>query len=515
MNKVNICIVICLLALVAAVSPVAAQQPLANPFEAGFLAVVPETAFLHNGVANGGNWEPYADAFGDGTLAFAAGREDVNDTLGSEATYVALFDTNNNVQVVEGFFTTTNFPNDPWNQATNDTVRTSGNPPRIGADRTPGGSNYMLGMEATPWDFPALFPGFQGGLSGTYTYTAQMACIQLIQKTGLSIAPLTQVVDAMDDPSFTGIQNNQNRFGGEVIGLSNGGYAVTVEARDTSNSPAAGNGNERWIPLTIYDAAGTRTFGPINANQISQASPTSGWSNLCAYNGGFATFHGGTNFPGGGANMNFWNNDGSPAGLWEHIVRTNIADPLPPANGNNTSISGVGGSSNRIRSHPASNFVYYVGEGEGLAGANTGAYITKIDATTRQTVKEAFVNDTFSSPMERVMAGVDSNDNVAVVWSTGGSENQMLCRTYDSNLDPTSDAFFCFTNSNNGNFTARRPTCALADDGRILIAGRFEGQGATSLPQYAGSLDDDQIGIVLQLPAPLNLSTVENWNLLD
>ena len=74
MLRVMICSVICLCVLMTA-SPVVAQQPLANPFVAGFIAVVPEQGLEHNGVQNGGNWEPYCDAFGDGTLAAASMRE--------------------------------------------------------------------------------------------------------------------------------------------------------------------------------------------------------------------------------------------------------------------------------------------------------------------------------------------------------------------------------------------------------------------------------------------------------
>lgn len=506
MLRMKICFATLLLVAVAA-SPVLAQQPLANPFQAGYLAVVPEQAFETNGVANGGNWEPYADSFGDGTLGFAAGREDNLDQSGTERAYVALFDSNNNVAVVDGFYTETNFPNDPW-VTTNDTVRANGNPPRLAGDKRPGGTRYMLGNEATPWDFGALFPNFSPGM----VYLHQTSCVQLFDRTGLSITPASLLEDPMFAPGDTGPSNNQRRFGGDIRGLSNGGWVAIVESNDSSSSPTV-TSDMRWCPMTIYDHDGVRQLGPINANHINPTERTTGWSNLAAYNGGFANFpSSGTNNGSGNPTIQFWTNAGAPDGVWERTIRTDINDPLAPATASTSISTGGGQSSSRLNSHIASGHIYYCGPGIGLGGANTGVYVTKIDATTKLTVKEAFVNDTFSSPVERVMCAVDSNDNVVVVWSTGAGDNhQMLARIYDGNLDPITDAFYAFENSNLNGFSARRPTCAIADDGRILIAGRFE---LDPSGVYPAALPQDQVAVVISLPPPPGAS-VDNWDLLD
>ncbi|MCA9412674.1 MAG: hypothetical protein KC944_15780 [Candidatus Omnitrophica bacterium] len=509
MLRVKVIFSICLLA-VFAVAPVAAQQPLASPLLAGFVPVVPEQGMEINGVQNGGNWEPYCDAFGDGTLAAASIREELpGNTPGTEAGFIFMADPNNQVQIVDGFYTETNFPNDPWN-SNNDVARASGNPARIGCDRTPGGTSYMFANEATPWAFGALFPNFSPGMN----YTAQMATVQLFNRTGFSITPAALAEDPKFVPGDTGPQTDQDRFGGDVIGLSNGGYSVIVEARSTAHSPTG----DRWRACTIYDSSGNRVTGPFNANIEQPTARTTGWSNMAAYNGGWADYpsHENTQNTNGQFTMQFWNNDGTPQGTWPYILRAAPGDPLAPAGGITTSISDGGGQGGaRIRSHPASNYVYYVGRGFGVGGgANAGVYITKIDATTRQTVGEAFVSDTFDTAVERVMAGVDANDNIFVCWAEGAT-NQMIGRLYDDTLAPVTDAFFCFQNSNNGNFTTRRPSCAMADDGRILITGRFEGQGATSIPAYANSFDDDQVAIVIQIPQPIETSDVENWKLLD
>jgi hypothetical protein len=91
----------------------------------------------------------------------------------------------------------------------------------------------------------------------------------------------------------------------------------------------------------------------------------------------------------------------------------------------------------------------------------------------------------------------------------------MICRFYDSNLDPLSDAFYCFSNANQPSCPTRRPSCALASDGRALFTGRFEGAGATALTPYAGSFDDDQVAIVLKAIPTIITSGVDNWTLLD
>lgn len=490
-------------------APVIAQ-PLANPLLAGYAPVVPEYAMEHNGVQNGGNWEAYCDAFGDGTLAAASIREDAADTFGTEETFVALFNTNNSVVITNGFYTES--PGTVWDFS-NDLNRASGNPARIGCDKRPGGTRYFLANEATPWFYPTNFPSYQ---PAGFTHTAQSSTVQLFDKTGTADpTPLTVVEDPMSTPADTGTQNDQRRFGGEVRGLSNGGFVITVESNDTSTSPTiVGGGNNtpaRWEPMTIYDNDGNRVLGPINANHINPASQTTGWSNVAAYNGGFAVFPGqGHTLPNGNRTIMFWQNDGTPDGQWEYIQNTSTGE-VAPFGGSSTSGGGGGSGSERINSHIASQHIYYHCKGV------DGVYITKIDTTTKLTVKEVLVNDTFATGVSRVMGAVDENDNTVVVWSTesGADTNQMICRFYDSNLDPVSDAFYCFPNANQPTFTSRRPSCALHSDGRALFTGRFEGAGATGLSQYAGTFDDDQIAIVLQQPAQVNLSGVDNWTLLD
>ena len=252
----------------------------------------------------------------------------------------------------------------------------------------------------------------------------------------------------------------------------------------------------RWLATTIFDNNGAKVTGPFNANQVNPTDSTSGWSNLAAYNGGWANRpESGGNIGGVTPTIQFWNNDGTPAGVYGIL-------------GN--SLDNFGGSNTRLNSHPASDYVYMVGRGDG----NTNVYILKIDPLTQTKVKEVLVNDTFTATPDRCNISVNANDEVFVCWSDHTiNTTQMIGRLYDDNLDPVTDAFYCFENSNVGNFTARRPSCAIADDGRILISGIFDGTGATDIPAYASTFGNDQLAIVIQIAAPP--SGVENWTLND
>ncbi len=503
--------VVLLISLLAV--PAFAQVPYANPAAAGIEVLVAERVMFANDMVNQGNWEPYASAFGDGTLCLAANTEGqesetvTTPAADTERVAVAFFNTDGTVQEVPGFYYSVS-PAKPW-VTTNDTFRRNGNPPRIGADKRPGSTKYVVANECTPADLTEFFPTFGNGFTyGANTY----GCYQLLNKTTAGPVPIGPVTDPTYGQYTTGTQVDAIRYGGDVRALSNGNYISTVEDRNAIFNP---NTNRVTVGALISGDTGLVIGSPFNCNMFNPDNGTDCWSGLAAFNGGFAVkpeLSADTNY-----SIFFFDNSGAYQGSWERDLRTEIGTPLPPAEGYtyNTSISSEGrGDDFRIDSDIRSNYVYYAGKGMDATGTGSMAvYVTKIDATTRKTVKEVCANDGYSTILggpDRVNVCVDENGIVFVCWSdkSNTTYKQIAGRFYDADLNPLSDLFLCFTSSEKGPdpvkaFDVNCPTCAMAN-GRCLVACRIDNE-----PADGSYLDEDQIAIVLKIPVA---SAVGNWN---
>lgn len=493
------------LGLLAALVPMVgnAQAPHGKPQDAGVSVVISEREIFANGVGNAANWEPYTTAFGDGTLALATNTEIEGDEAGTtERAVVAFFTADNNVVEVPGFYTD---GGTPWT-INNDSARVNGNPPRIAGDKRPGGTKYVLGNEATPWDpeSASLFPFFN---TNPFAYAFQVAVVQLLNKVNNQPAPIGKVLDPINGKLTSGFQSDQMRFGGEIRALSNGNFVVVVDNRDDNFNGL------RSVPYAILDGnTGNVIVGPSDSNQvpIDPNVNTGIWSNLAAFNGGFAV-----RCDSNSNSIDFFDNNGVALGTWDRTLRrTTFSDPLPPAGGMNTSIVDNGGGGGRIDSHIASNFIYVAGKGiDADGGGDKGVYLTKINAQTRQTVKEAFVSDGFTAIPDRINVCSDKDDNVFVAWSdtSNTGKRQIIGRAYNSDLEPITDAFLTFENSDIGpsevtGFAIKHPSCSMVN-GRVLVTGRIDND-AGGVP----SLNLDQnahYAIVLQLPGS---TSVEHWN---
>jgi hypothetical protein len=492
------------LILLVATAPAFAQAPKAGPASVGLTVVVHDREMFANGLQNASNWEAYTSAFGDGTLALATNTE-AEATEGTERGVVAFFNADGTVVETDGFFTDAGAA---WT-GNNDGARTDGNPPRIGADKRPGGTKYVFGNESTPWIEPGLFPSY---VASGFSYNAQVASVQLLNKVGNTPTPIGKVLDPINGKLTTGAQDNQMRFGGEIRGLSNGNFAVVVDNRDTAFGNAFYGSPVRTYPFAIIDQnTGLVTVGPLSGNQVplDPNVNSGGWSNLAAYKDGFAIRN-----QDNSSTIDFWDNNGTALGTWDRtLVRTDPAEPLAPANGKNTSISDNSGGSSRIDSHINSNYIYWAAKGVGSDGTpNTGVYVTKIDARTRATVKEAMVNNTFVAAPDRVNVCSDKNDNVFVCWSDSSNtgKKQIIGRAYDANLDPITDAFLVFEHSDLGpdevvGFAVKHPSCSMVDY-RVLVTGRIDNDagGVESLEL----LSNAHYAVVFQLPSP---ASVDGW----
>ncbi|MBW7939305.1 MAG: hypothetical protein H3C63_11045 [Candidatus Omnitrophica bacterium] len=491
--------VLCLFMLF--VSPVFAQCPNASPADVGVDVLIPERLMFDNDIDNLGNWEPYTSAFGDGTLALAANSESNPPQENTERVVVAFFNNDNSVVEVPGFYSGVN-PAVSWD-GNNDTNRQNGNPPRIACDKRPGATKYLVGNECTPWDFPALFPNWGSG----FGYAATVGCTQLLQKSGNTPVPISPVIDPTYGTATSGSQIGHIRFGGEIRALSNGNFICVVEDRSGEFPGATGN-----VPVgSILDGNTGQKIGDSFSTNLTDPSFGDIWSGVAAFNGGFAVK------PDMGASGNkifFWNNAGTAQGEWERIVRMDPNDPLPPANGNTSSISQGGrGDGFRIDSDIRSNYIYFAGRGIDATGTGeAGVYVTKISAQTRQTVKEAYVTQEFTAQPDRVNVCADENDNVFVCWNDSSNTGmpQVIGRFYDSNLDPLTECFLVFESSeaNPGEvvdgFTVNAPSCAMIN-GRVLVTARVSDNAVVGT-KYVGQ---DQIATVLKVPGQ---SSVKNWD---
>lgn len=489
-----------------------AQAPFNTPEEVGLRTVVPQRLMFVDGV-NNANWEPYCGASGDGTLLFSSNTTPAGDPSG-EKVAIAYFPPDNTVVETDGFFSLS--PTAPW-ATNNDIARANGNPPRVHGDRRPGQTKYIVCNEATPWAFPLLFPNY--GPVG-FTYTAQSASAQLFDRVANAPVPLSPVFDPAYEfaTALVGnVQTAQMRFGGDAQGLSDGNFVVQVESQDTNLT------GQRSLPLAIYDTAGAIVFGPTNGNQATPLADTRGWSNVAAFNGGFATRpESGALSVNGRSVIQFWSNAGAELGTWEYVPRFVFADPLAPAGGKSTSINegtadaltiGNGGG-RRIAGHPAQDFIVFAGPGVGPGDSQRGAmYVTKIDTTTRLTVGEVNITDGITILSDRVMCAMDELGNIIVHWSDRSNSglNQSMCVLLDADLNILAGPFQPWVDSELGpgsanNFVNDRPNCAIAE-GRILISQRV-GADAAAL----GLVTNDQIATVLEIVAPPDVTNVENWN---
>ena len=221
-------------------------------------------------------WEPFTDIFGDGTIAVIAGAFP-DDMPGEANAKVAFINMDGSIEEYWAFYTDAGDPYaGPFNEA-----RKDGNPPRIACDRRPGGTAYVTGFESTPFLYDEFLT--DGRWEKEFGYMdRQLAAVQFFNKTPAGPVPFSNVIDPVyGSGTIAGDQTDQMRFGGDMRILSNGNILVIPE--DRNNGVFGG----RAAIATIFDGqTGAIVKDPFNA--AGDDASHSIWSNVVAYNGGFA-----------------------------------------------------------------------------------------------------------------------------------------------------------------------------------------------------------------------------------
>jgi hypothetical protein len=477
-----------------------------GPGDVGLSVNIPETGVYDNGVQNQSNWEMYTGAFVDGTLAAVTNTEADGDFAGVTERGVAVwFTPDRTIQEVAGFLDDSG---NPW-KVNNDIARTDGNMPRIGPQVIAGqeaNDIYMFGNECTPWANPEDFPSYGSG----FAYDSQVASVQILRR-GADGTPskVTNVFDPTYGQATSGSQGGQQiRFGGSIRMLSNGNFVVIPEDRVGLFHPVPGT---RCSAATIWDQTGTRVVDPFCAQVPKDPLANVGiWDNLAAYNGGFVIRNETYN---GNNGLTFFKNVGAYVGFWTGTTRT--IDPWDwPLPDGTTSIGNWSGSNERVSSHVALPYVHVVGRGAG----SDAVYVTRVRANDQTTIGEAFVSEGYEAVVDRCESCTDNYGRVFVCWadSSNTGNKQIVGRFLDDNLDPRTDLFLVFENSEVGptsltGFSAKHPSCHMVQDPwsggiRVLVTCRIDGP-AESL----GLATNDHYAIVISECG--KCTGVDDWEL--
>ena len=402
-----------------ALSAVAVEGEL--PFsheDAGIEVLMPDTVLFASEVAMGKYWEPSTDIFGDGTILIMGGAYPEGMTEGMNAK-VAFIGTDGTVSEFWAFY---NDAGEPYTGEFNE-ARKDGNPPRVAADRRPGGTLYVTGEESTPF----LYEGFDSDgrwEQELFFYGAnQIAAVQAFEKTADGPQPLTNVIDPVyGSGTIEGEQNNQMRFGGDIRILSNGNILVVVEDR---NQGVFVGGNAAIA--TIFDSQTAEIVkGPFNA--AGDDTSHSIWSNVVAFKDGFAVRT--------EEIMSIYDDDG------------NLQHGGVIAQEDWTTVTDTGrGDGTRIAASIEGNIVYIIGK-----NADGDMVISGFNAATGVADKEIVINEEelwLFGTFDRGEMAVDNNGNVCVAYvfqdQSLMAEQQIAARIFDSNLEPVTPTFFAFT----------------------------------------------------------------------
>jgi hypothetical protein len=414
MRRIALLALSCL--LVISVSSVIAQDLPVDTEAAGVEVLVPDTWIFQTIDDNGKYWEPFTDIFGDGTILVGANTHPAEEA-GMNAKVAFVDPLTGEVQEFWAFYTDAG---EPWTGPFNE-KRQDGNPARVAADRTPGGTRYIVGMESTPY----LYDEFNSGdrwYTG-YDYDDRVGAVQIYNKTADGPVPITNCFDPIYQAyENTGAQNGQQmRYGGDMRFLSNGNIITCIEDR-TKNIVTAGNG----AVATIFNGeTGAVIKEPWNA--AGDEGAHSIWSNVAAFNGGFVVRS--------EAIFSVYDNDGNLRYFFEQGAFSTIADTGR-------------GDDVRIDANINSEFVYFSGKDAGDVVLSRFNAVTTTSGDDLQGVNEIFVNETdfmFNS-FKRAEVASDEFDNICVVFddtSTSGLE-QTVARIFNSDMEPVTPSFFAF-----------------------------------------------------------------------
>ncbi|MBM3844959.1 MAG: hypothetical protein FJ405_01565, partial [Verrucomicrobia bacterium] len=354
----------------------------------GLTRIVPDKVIFDdpNNPPNLNNWEPYVGILGNSV--FLVGANTFAEGVANEQRFGFV------MQPVAGGASAVGdhfFADDgaPYRGQIN-ASRRDGNPQRIAGDPRPGAVHVITGAEASPhlydpfkgndrWEL-----GFDRGLNRRYG-TVQTFEINpsTLQQTMLSKAQdvangrLTEGSSASDQAS---------RFGGDVLGLDNGNFVVTVEDRTRVRNPG---GNAAVFTILSPTGAIVKETTLVANGDL--------WSNLAAFKGGFAVRVAGIIY--------FYSNDGELKG---QINSRDSGIGFDPGRGDNTRIAG----------HINSPYVYLAGNAPVITPAGNvdpGVRVAVFDSRNQSFVATARV-DARNGSNDRVVIAVDPLDRFVVAY---------------------------------------------------------------------------------------------------
>lgn len=449
----------------------------------GLTRIVPDTPIINQELPALGNWEPYASVLGTNVFliegnAFAAGTSDMQ-------RYVVAFQpaAGGPMKLGEAFFADNNTP------YTNEInlSRQNGNPGRVAGDPRPGAIHFITGGEASPHGYDAFRFGNRWERGYDYSDPAGGLGIRYgtIQTFSLDPVSLTQMPLSLAQDSANGrltsgaAASDQNtRFGGDLVGLSNGNFVSVVEDRSRVRNP---DGNAAVATIFAPDGSVVKDSFLVANGDL--------WCNVAAYSGGFVVRVLGK--------LYFYDNSGTPQG--EPVDQATSGESFDAGRGDGTRLAG----------HVNSPYVF-------LAGKVTSGSVIRVaawDARTRAFVTATDVSEGgFRGDFDRAAIAVDALNRVVVSWVSrpdGYEQQQVAARVLrldeaTKTIVPLTSSFLPFINAaTSGGIRSLQMSVAMTTR-QILVAAKGEINLQNRPELGADSPAEINFYTVISHPAPEN-----------
>ncbi len=371
----------------------------------GLTRIVADTPIITPEIAALGNWEPYASVMGTTTFLIEGNTFAEGST--TEQRYVVALQSADGsaMKLGEGFYDDLD---KPFSRQINYS-RQNGNPGRVGGDRRPGATAFMVGGEASPHVLPEFGTdgrwdlGFDRGGDGRY---ATVQAFKLDPAT-LTQTPSSKAIDAINGRlTFGGGGGQLGRFGGDIAALDNGNFVVVVDDRSGAHDPATSS----TAVIIAPDGSIVKESFVVEARDL--------WANVASYKGGFAVrVH---------ENIHFFNNAGDLQGT---INQNTSGESFDTDRGDGT----------RIAAHINSPYLYLAGKVSNAATVKLAVW----DTRDRSFVAVADASEpAFAGDFARANLAVDALDRITVSWvaQPAGYEAQQVAARVLA-FEPASKSF--------------------------------------------------------------------------
>jgi hypothetical protein len=463
-------------------NPVEAQIPAFTPGSiesVGLTRIVQDTPIINPGADALGNWEPYGSVLGTTTFLIE-GNTFADGTTDKQRYVVALQPADGKpMKLAEAFYADNGTPfKGPINAS-----RQNGNPGRVAGDPRPGAVNYITGAEASPHTLAEFKSDNRWDLGYDRMLTdgteSRYGTVQgfVLDATTLGVSSLGKAIDIANGRLTTGqAESDQNtRFGGEIVGLSDGNFVSVVEDRSKVRRT---DGNCAVATIIAPDGAIVKETFKVADGDI--------WSNVAAYQGGFAVRVAGKFY--------FYDNAGNAQGS---MSQDTSGEGFDAGRGDGT----------RIAAHVNSPYVFLAGKVKTADTVKVAAWDTRDNTF----VGVADVSEpAFPGTPDRVNLAVDALNRVLVVWESLPAEyevNQVAARVLALNasaktIAPLTASFFPFVNvAKTGGIHTFRMTAAMTTR-QICVAAKGEINLANKPAQGADSPKELNFFTVFTHPDP-------------